>query len=70
MNIALVSLLDAWGSPHAHRGARIRKLGRNLFECRAGLRLRLLFQPYPGNRELVVFEVGDHDGIRKVLKTI
>ena len=61
-------MLDAWVSPHAHRGAGIRKLGLDLFECRAGVRLRLLFQPDPIKRELVFFEVGNHDEIRRALK--
>ena len=68
VNEALVSMLDALGSPHAHRGAGIRKLGLDLFECRAGLRLRLLFQPDSIKRELVFFEVGNHDEIRRALK--
>lgn len=68
VNEALVSMLDAWGSPHAHSGAGIRKLGFDLFECRAGLRLRLLFQPDPIQKELVFFEVGNHDEIRRALK--
>ena len=69
VNEALVSMLDAWGSPHARRGAGIRKLGFDLFECRTGLRLRLLFQPDPIQKELVFFEVGNHDEIRRALKS-
>ena len=68
VNEALVSTLYAWGSPHENRGAGIRKLGSNFFECRAGLRLRLLFQPHSAERELIFFEVGNHDEIRRVLK--
>ena len=68
VNQALTAVLPAWGSPHAHQGAGIRKLGADLFECRAGLRLRLLFKANKPERELVFFEVGDHDEIRKVLK--
>ena len=59
----------AWGSPHQHRGAGIRKLGQDLFECCAGIRLRLLFQPHPTEREVVFFEVGNHDEIRRALKS-
>lgn len=68
VNEALASVLGAWGFPHAHRGAGIRKLGSDLFECRAGLRLRLLFKAEKPERELVFFEVGNHDDIRRVLK--
>ena len=67
-NGALLSVLDAWGTPHAHHGAGIRKLGSKLFECRAGLRLRLLFQPNPRERELIFFEMGNHDEIRRLLR--
>ena len=66
-NEALGSVLNAWGTPHAHHGAGIRKLGSKLFECRAGLRLRLLFQPNPSERELIFFEMGNHDEIRRLL---
>ncbi len=68
-NEALLSVLDAWGTPHAHHGAGIRKLGSKLFECRAGLRLRLLFQPNARERELIFFEMGNHDEIRRLLRS-
>ena len=67
-NTALGSVLDAWGTPHAHHGAGIRKLGSKLFECRAGLRLRLLFQPNARERELIFFAMGNHDEIRRLLR--
>ena len=67
-NEALGSVLNAWGAPHAHHGAGIRKLGPKLFECRVGLRLRLLFQLNPSERELIFFEMGDHDKIRRLLR--
>ena len=63
-NEALGSVLNAWGAPRVHHGAGIRKLGSKLFECRAGLRLRLLFQPNARERELIFFEMGNHDEIR------
>jgi mRNA-degrading endonuclease RelE of RelBE toxin-antitoxin system len=68
VNEALVSVMEAWGKPHAHRGSGIRKLGADIFECRAGLRLRLLFRVEKPQHELVFFEVGNHDDIRRVLK--
>ena len=67
VNEALRSVLDAWGAPHAHHGSGIRKLGSKLFECRAGLRLRLLFQPNAREREVIFFEMGNHDEIRRLL---
>jgi mRNA-degrading endonuclease RelE of RelBE toxin-antitoxin system len=68
VNEALVSVLEAWGKPHAHRGSGIRKLGADLFECRAGLRLRLLYRKEKPEQELVFFELGSHDDIRRILK--
>ena len=67
MNEALVSVLEEWGKPHAHRGSGIRKLGADVFECRAGLRLRLLYRTEKTEQELIFFEVGNHDDIRRVL---
>ena len=68
MNQALVAVLPAWGSPHTHQGAGVRKLGADLFECRAELRLRMLFKVEKQARELIFFEVGNHDDIRRVLR--
>ena len=68
MNQALLGLVAAWGFPHAHQGAGIRKLGPDVWESRAGLRLRLLFKTAKAERELILFEVGNHDDIRRVLK--
>ena len=64
-----MAVLPAWGSPHAHRGAGIRKLGADLFECRAGLRQRMLFKVEKKKRELIFFEIGNHDEIRRLLKS-
>ena len=52
----------------AHRGSGSRKLGADVFECRAGLRLRLLYRTEKTEQELIFFEVGNHDDIRRVLK--
>ncbi len=68
MNQALMAVLPAWGFPHSHQGAGIRKLGADLFECRAGLSLRMLFKAEKKERELVFFELGNHDDIRRVLR--
>jgi hypothetical protein len=69
VNQALLAVLPAWGFPHSHQGAGIRKLGADLFECRAGLRLRLLFKAAKLEKELIFLEVGDHDEIRRILKS-
>jgi mRNA-degrading endonuclease YafQ of YafQ-DinJ toxin-antitoxin module len=68
MNQALMAVLPAWGFPHSHQGAGIRKLGADMFECRAGPNLRMLFKAGKKGRELVFFEIGDHDDFRRVLK--
>jgi hypothetical protein len=64
-----MAVLPALGSPHAHRGVGIRKLGPDLFECRAGLRQRMLFKVEKKKRELIFFEIGNHDEIRRLLKS-
>jgi len=68
VNQALLAVLPAWGFPHSHQGSGIRKLGADLFECRAGLSLRMLFKAEKKERELVFFELGNHDDIRRVLR--
>jgi hypothetical protein len=39
----------SFGQPHSHSGVGIRRLGRNLFECRVGL------DPRPRNPDIRVF---------------
>ncbi len=38
---------DGFGAPHLHSGLGIRRLQGNYFECRAGLKLRLVFRARP-----------------------
>ena len=63
---ALFALLDLsvqFGHPHAHSGLGIRKLGRDVFECRAGLRVRCGFIV---SEECVTVEfLGNHDELRR-----
>ena len=63
---ALEVLTTAFGDVHSHAGLGIRKLRRRLFECRAGLDLRILFKLEGGTRELIL--AGSHDHIRRYLK--
>src|SRR5437764_12355195 len=42
--LKLLELGNAFGNPHAHSGLGMRKLRADLFECRAGLVLRILFR--------------------------
>ncbi len=39
----LTAIQSGFGNPHRHAGLGIRKLAKSLFECRAGLKLRLVF---------------------------
>jgi hypothetical protein len=63
---ALQVIPDCFGHPHAHSGISIRRLRKNIFECRAGLKLRLLFRQNAGALEF--FLVGSHDEIRRFLQ--
>ncbi len=63
---ALVALAQSYGDVHAHAGIGIRSLRKNLFECRAGLRLRILFFARKGR--CICQGVGDHDYVRAFLK--
>ena len=62
---ALWQLCQTFGRPHVHSGISIRKLGSKLFECRANLALRLIFQDRPG--ELYVSFLGNHDEVQALL---
>jgi hypothetical protein len=65
---ALQVIPDCFGHPHAHSGISIRRLRKNVFECRAGLKLRLLFRQNAGALEF--FFVGDHDEIRRMIQDL
>ena len=54
-----------FGKPHLHSGTDIRRLTKTLFECRAGLELRLLFRR-EGDALVFVF-AGNHDEVRGFL---
>lgn len=64
--LALCELTESFGKPHVHSGLGIRKLGEKLFECRANLALRFIFQDRPG--DLFVSFVGNHDEIKALLR--
>ena len=63
---ALCNLCEAFGSPHIHSGLSIRKLARNLFECRGNLDLRFIFQDRSDC--LYVSFLGNHDEVRALLR--
>jgi hypothetical protein len=65
---ALLVIPDCFGRPHAHTGISIRRLRKNVFECRAGLKLRLLFRQ--NDDVLEFFFVGNHDEIRRIIQDL
>lgn len=64
--LTLCDLLEAFGRSHAHDGVGIRKLGSKLFECRAGLSLRFIFQDR--GTDLFVSFCGNHDEVKALLR--
>jgi hypothetical protein len=64
---ALRILPDCFGQPHLHSGISIRRLRKNVFECRAGLKLRLLFRA--DTQSLEVFFIGNHDEVRRLIRS-
>jgi mRNA-degrading endonuclease RelE of RelBE toxin-antitoxin system len=65
---AIDAIHDGFGKPHFHSGLGIRRLHQNYFECRVGLDLRLVFRAERGR--LTFFAAGDHNFIRKLLKSL
>ena len=65
VNDALARLEESFGRPHQHAGIGVRSIGK-FFECRAGLRLRVLFVARGG--DLILVTVGSHDTIRGFVK--
>jgi hypothetical protein len=63
---ALNRIKEGFGHPHAHSGLSIRKLGKDLYECRTGLAWRLVF--IAGKGELIFDFAGDHDEIQSYLR--
>jgi hypothetical protein len=49
---AINTAASSWGFPHKHAGVGLRHLRKNLYECRSGLKTRLLFLAY---RERFIF---------------
>ena len=64
---SIFQLVEAFGRPHQHLGLSIRKLKPSVFECRAGLDLRILFVNHAEG--LVVAFTGTHDEIQAELRT-
>jgi mRNA-degrading endonuclease RelE of RelBE toxin-antitoxin system len=65
---ALRVLPECFGQPHLHAGISIRRMKKNIFECRAGLKLRLLFRA--NEQALEIFFVGNHDDVRRLIRQL
>ena len=65
---ALRLLPECFSQPHLHAGISIRRLRGNVFECRAGLKIRLLFRAQ--GPALEFFCVGDHDEVRRLIRSL
>ena len=66
---ALLSLPKAMKDPHRHAGLGIRKLhASGIWEARIGLSLRFVFTL--ANATATALRVGDHDEIRRWLKSL
>ena len=65
---ALQVIPDCFGHPHTHSGISIRRLRKNIYECRAGLKVRLLFRQ--DGEALEFLFVGNHDDVRRVIQDL
>ena len=57
---------SAFGNVHEHRGLGLRALAHGFYECRQGLKRRLIFEYSAG--VLYFHTIGDHDDVRRFLK--
>jgi hypothetical protein len=66
VSAALKQVIDGFGNPHAHSGLAIRKLGKQLYECRTGRAWRLVFEAQKG---VLMFDfAGDHKEVQSYLR--
>ena len=62
----MMNVVACWGHPHLHLGSGIRRLRRNLFECRCGRHIRFVFV---NETNTLVFDfAGNHDEVRAYLR--
>jgi hypothetical protein len=64
----LQAIPDCFGHPHTHGGISIRRLRKNIFECRAGLKAQLLFRQ--NGRDLAFFFAGNHDEVCRLIQAL
>jgi hypothetical protein len=63
---AVEALPSAFGHPHHHAGLGLRALRKSVYECRAGLALRIGFTRH--GETLLLLTIGNHDAIRTWLR--
>jgi hypothetical protein len=67
IGVAIAATQGAFGSPHTHSGAGVRKLKGRWYEMRIGLARRLIFRECD---DCLSFEfMGNHDDVRRFLKS-
>ena len=66
VSITLRQVVAGFGQPHVHTGLSIRKLGKNLYECRTSLDWRLVFESEKGR--LTFDFAGDHRAVLNYLR--
>ena len=66
VSAALKLVVEGFGKPHLHSGLSIRKVGKQLYECRTNLTWRLIFE---ANKGTLLFDfAGDHDEVQNYLR--
>ena len=66
---ALISAAcDSFGQPHLHQGVGVRNLGHGFYECRKGLKTRLIFERM-SDGSLYFHIMGDHAAVKRFLKS-
>ena len=63
---SLQALSDGFGHPHLHSGLGIRRLRKDLFECRVGLHWRIVLFAEKGL--LTAYDVMTHDEVKSWLR--
>ena len=66
VGLALLEFTERFGKPHEHGGIGIRKMIPGIFECRAGLQLRIVVSDAPDS--LRAEFIGNHDEIRRWIR--
>jgi mRNA-degrading endonuclease YafQ of YafQ-DinJ toxin-antitoxin module len=66
VSATLKLVMDGFGNPHTHTGLAIRKLGKQLYECRTGLAWRLIFEAQKG--VLTLDFAGNHNEVQNYLR--